>query len=266
MYFHFYSIFAISITVYYQSGESPMEIARAAIFMILTALFVRADSVKPQLAEANEKIVVVTPFKFNVPKGWGVIKIAKHFNVTPENILQTNPQIAKRKKLFLYLNEPIVIPSVVQTRISVALDSFAASATTKILITKQEIDAIKAENNELKTKLSRIQGDSETLRSLMFLGMLLVLSASAIGIGAILFLTVSSTKKPLKQNTKIPLEKLIEIMKEISKIPSVMSPEECRAQAISFAFGILAIDNPSITRKMVEEAYDQLLREGRISP
>jgi len=38
----------------------------------------------------------------------------------------------------------------------------------------------------------------------------------------------------------------------------VMTPEERRAQTISFAYGNLVLDNPAITREMVERAYDEL--------
>lgn len=37
-----------------------------------------------------------------------------------------------------------------------------------------------------------------------------------------------------------------------------MTPTELREQRISFAYGNAAIDNPRITRKMVEEEYDRL--------
>ena len=46
----------------------------------------------------------------------------------------------------------------------------------------------------------------------------------------------------------------------------VMTPEDRRKQAISFAYGNIAIGNSSITRMMVEEAYDRLVREGLITP
>lgn len=38
----------------------------------------------------------------------------------------------------------------------------------------------------------------------------------------------------------------------------IMTPEEKRAQAISFAYGNTAIENPAITREMIEREYDQL--------
>ena len=40
-----------------------------------------------------------------------------------------------------------------------------------------------------------------------------------------------------------------------------MTPEERREQAISFAYGNAAIENPLITREMVEQAAERL-RQG----
>lgn len=42
-----------------------------------------------------------------------------------------------------------------------------------------------------------------------------------------------------------------------------MTEEEKRAQIISFAYGNCAIENPNITREMVECEYDRLHREGK---
>lgn len=38
------------------------------------------------------------------------------------------------------------------------------------------------------------------------------------------------------------------------------TPEERRAQAISFAYGNAAIENPDITREIIERQYDLLHR------
>lgn len=46
----------------------------------------------------------------------------------------------------------------------------------------------------------------------------------------------------------------------------VMTPEERRAQRISFAYGNAALDNPSVTREMVEKAAEELDQEERRRP
>lgn len=55
------------------------------------------------------------------------------------------------------------------------------------------------------------------------------------------------------------LDKLIVLARGI-----VMTPQERRAQAISFVYGNTHIENPHITREMVAKAYDRLAKEGRI--
>ncbi len=44
----------------------------------------------------------------------------------------------------------------------------------------------------------------------------------------------------------------------------VITSADRRAQMISFAYGNTHIENPAITREMVEVAFDRLLSEGRI--
>ncbi len=48
-----------------------------------------------------------------------------------------------------------------------------------------------------------------------------------------------------------------------------LSPEEKiayrREQAISFAYGNVSLSNPDVTREMVEEAFDRLAAEGKLS-
>lgn len=41
-------------------------------------------------------------------------------------------------------------------------------------------------------------------------------------------------------------------------INHIMTSEEKRVQAISFAYGNTAIENPTITREMIEREYDRL--------
>jgi hypothetical protein len=60
-------------------------------------------------------------------------------------------------------------------------------------------------------------------------------------------------KQALAAKEKPNLDALIETARN-----HVMTPEERRAQVISFAYGNLAIENPAITREMVERAYDEL--------
>jgi hypothetical protein len=54
---------------------------------------------------------------------------------------------------------------------------------------------------------------------------------------------------------------LAALMKAANEAFDRLSPEEKkahrRAQAISFVYGNLAIENDSITREMVEKAYDE---------
>lgn len=57
------------------------------------------------------------------------------------------------------------------------------------------------------------------------------------------------------------LDRLIEQARLIK-----MTPGDKREQAISFAYGNAVLDDCQITRKMVEEAYDELVRQGRIRP
>ncbi|HYF36177.1 MAG TPA: hypothetical protein VD994_12865 [Prosthecobacter sp.] len=41
-----------------------------------------------------------------------------------------------------------------------------------------------------------------------------------------------------------------------------MTEEEKAEQAKSFAYGNTRIDNPAITREMIDEAFEQIRREG----
>ncbi len=59
--------------------------------------------------------------------------------------------------------------------------------------------------------------------------------------------------------TSSELDELIEKASQVR-----MTPAQRRQQAISFAYGNTHIENPRITRDMVEAAYDRLLAEGRI--
>ena len=52
-------------------------------------------------------------------------------------------------------------------------------------------------------------------------------------------------------------DKLSSLIEQARNLPP-MTPEEQRMQAISFAFGNASLDNPNVTREMVEKAYDEL--------
>lgn len=53
-----------------------------------------------------------------------------------------------------------------------------------------------------------------------------------------------------------PNPRLIELLKKAKN--HKMTPEEKRLQRISFAYGNASLDNPNITREMVEEADKEL--------
>jgi len=59
-----------------------------------------------------------------------------------------------------------------------------------------------------------------------------------------------------------PINKSLEVLLEKAR-DHVMTPEELREQRISWAYGNAAIDNPSITREMVEREYDKLYGESK---
>lgn len=52
-------------------------------------------------------------------------------------------------------------------------------------------------------------------------------------------------------------ERVARLLEHVKTLPP-MTPEQKRAQAISFAYGNCHIENPRITREMVEQAYDRL--------
>ena len=54
--------------------------------------------------------------------------------------------------------------------------------------------------------------------------------------------------------------KLEELLARAQK--HTMTPEELEAQRRSFAFGNANIDNPNVTREMVDEAAERLKREA----
>jgi len=57
------------------------------------------------------------------------------------------------------------------------------------------------------------------------------------------------------------LKDLLEIARRW-RAENPVTPEEYRAQVISFAYGNVALHNPRITREMVEKAYDELHSSG----
>ncbi len=52
--------------------------------------------------------------------------------------------------------------------------------------------------------------------------------------------------------------KLADLIRKATEEAGPMSLEQRRAQAISFVYGNCHIENPNVTREMVEAAYDRL--------
>jgi len=57
------------------------------------------------------------------------------------------------------------------------------------------------------------------------------------------------------------LDRLIEQARLIE-----MTSGDRREQTISFAYGNAVLDGCKVTREIVKEAYDELVRQGRIKP
>jgi hypothetical protein len=71
-------------------------------------------------------------------------------------------------------------------------------------------------------------------------------------------ITINEVAMALPMNPLPPNHPELERLLEVARNAPPMTPAELRAQRISWAYGNCAIDNPRITKEMVERIHDEM--------